>query len=358
MTYRNYNTYKEIMRQPQTWKNVIGKIVKNSDRLRQIFIKDYDKIIIFGCGSSYNLSQSAAFFTRYLFGDMESQAIPSSEILLNPDLYIKNNKRYMLVGFSRSGETTESVDVLKNLKDRKNLSFFTFTCRENSSFSKLCSNCFVCEGAVEKSIVMTESFSSMLLAFCLTMIALKGDDKLVNEMFEEFNSMTEYIEKNISFIESYIKSFIDNNSFDSYFTLGSGFNYGLAVEADLKMKEMSQVPSYSYHLYEFSHGPKSLLNEESLCVILALSSNLIKYEKILKEFYDLGPKMLVIGSNRINSLVGRERAEYILGDSDFKFDIVKSFINIPVFQMLAFFKTLQKKLNPDLPKNLVYTVKI
>jgi len=133
------------------------------------------------------------------------------------------------------------------------------------------------------------------------------------------------------------------------------FNYGLAVEADLKMKEMSQVPSYSYHLHEFNHGPKSLITKESLCLILTWSKNLFKNEEIIKEILNLGSKVLLVGRKDI-SIIDSKDINYLLSDSNFKFDIIKSFINIPVFQILAYIKTIRENLNPDKPKNLDYTM--
>ena len=118
---------------------------------------------------------------------------------------------------------------------------------------------------------------------------------------------------------------------------------------------MSQIPSYSYHLYEFNHGPKSLINKDSLCLILTLSKNLFKNEEIIKEVLSLGSKVIVIGSNTIDGIDNRN-IDYLLYGSEFKFDIVKSFINIPAFQILAYIKTIKEKLDPDKPRNLDYTM--
>jgi len=249
--------------------------------------------------------------------------------------------------FSRSGETTESINVVKMLKDRSNVTSFTFSCKENNTISKFSDYNFICRGIVEKSIAMTVSFSSMLIAYCLMLAKLL--DK--NEMLEEFKYLIHYLNENIHKLYTDIENYLNNNSFSSYFVLGSGFNYGLAVEADLKMKEMSQTPSYSYHLYEFNHGPKSLINKESLCLILALSKSLFKTEKIIKEILNLGSKVLLVGSKDI-SIVDNKNIDYLLSDSNFKFDIIKSFINIPIFQILAYIKTIRENLDPDKPKNL------
>lgn len=341
------------MTQVESWREVYSDIIDKKIGLDlNIFSGDYDEIIFFGCGSSYNLSQSASFFTRSLLNAKSCLAIPSSELLLNTDIYINEDKKYLIIGFSRSGETTETVNVLKKIKGRNNITSIAFSCKEGSSITNFSDGHFICRKAVEKSIVMTVSFSVMLFAYCLTLTKFI-DNK---EMLTEFKYLINYIGENISNLFGGIKNFLNKNNFSSYFVLGSEFNYGLAVEADLKMKEMSQVPSYSYHLYEFNHGPKSLITENSLCLILTLSKNLFNYEEMVKEFLSLGSKIIVIGNENIEGLNGN-KIEYFLGQ-DFKFDIIKSFINIPVFQILAYIKTIQKKLDPDKPKNLDYTMKI
>ncbi len=340
------------MTQVDSWRKVYRDIVGEKVILNlNIFSDNYDEIIFFGCGSSYNLSQSASFFTRSLLNGQSCFALPSSELLINTDIYINKDKKYLIIGFSRSGETTESINVVKLLKDRQNVTSFTFSCKEDNTISKFSDYHFICRESVEKSIVMTISFSTMLISYCLMLVKLL--DK--KEMLEEFKYLIDYLNENIFRLYTDIENYLSNNSFSSYFVLGSGFNYGLAVEADLKMKEMSQVPSYSYHLHEFNHGPKSLINKKSLCLVLTLNKNRFKNEEIIKEILNLGSKVLLVDRKEI-SIVDSKDINYVLSDSNFKFDIIKSFINIPVFQILAYIKTIRESLDPDRPKNLDYTV--
>lgn len=346
------HTYKEILSQVESWKEIYNDIVDKEIDL-SIFSHDYDEVIFFGCGSSYNLSQSASFFTRSLWDGKSCFSIPSSELLISTDTYISKNKKYLVIGFSRSGETSESVNVVKMLKEKNNVKSFTFSCKENSSISNFSDYHFICRGAIEKSIVMTVSFSAMLFGWCF--ILTKFLER--KDMLNEFKYLVNYLDENIYRLFDDIENYLEGNDFSSYFVLGSGFNYGLALEADLKMKEMSQTPSYSYHLYEFNHGPKSLVDENSLCLILTLNKYLFKIEDIIKEILSLSSRILVVGSKDVN-INEDKNIKYLFYDSNFKSDFIKSFINIPVFQILAYQKTIKNNLNPDKPKNLSYTMKI
>lgn len=348
---KQYFTYKEIVTQTDSWRKIYRDIVGEKVNLDlNIFSDYYDEVIFYGCGSSYNLSMSASFFTKTILNGKNCLALPSSELLINKDTYIKKNKKYLIIGFSRSGETTESNRVVSNLKGNNNITIFNISCRKDSTIINLSDNYFICRETDEKSIVMTKSFSSMLFAYCLMLTKSLGK----KDMLVEFKYLIDYLSENISGLFESIENFVSKNYFTSYFTLGSGFNYGLAVESDLKMKEMSQTPSYSYHLYEFNHGPKSLISNKSLCLILTLGKNLFKSGKIIKEILNLESKVLVICSKRINRIEDKN-INYILCDSDFKFDVIESFINIPVFHILAYVKTINENLDPDKPKNLDYT---
>lgn len=346
-------TYNEIKSQNRGLKKILNEIINNGSKINaDIFSKNYDQIIFFGCGSSYNIAMSASFFIRYL-SNINTLALPSSELIFNSDAYIKRNKQYLLIGFSRSGETTESIDVVNRLKGKTDIDFFVFTCRKKSTFTNIVDNYYICKEVKEKSVVMTKSFSSMLFACCVMFTKfIKGYD-----MIKEFNKLINYLDGRVPLLFKTLKEYVDKNDIKSFFALGSGFNYGLAVEADLKMKEMSQTPSYSYNIFEFNHGPKSLLDKDTLCLFLTINKNLGNLDFIIREILKLDSKVVIIGNANISEKLNKE-IKYFLTDEDFRSDLVRSFINIPFFQILAYMQTIKKGLNPDKPKDLSYTTKI
>lgn len=336
-------TINEIKSQITSWRAVYEDI--NNNKLVPID-QNCDKVILFGCGSSYNLAMSAAFFTN-LYSSLEAIAVPSYEIVINTDAYLKKDKKYLLVGFSRSGETTETINVIRKTKNNKNIKSLVFSCKEKNSLVNLSDLHFICRKAEEQSIVMTCSFSAMLLAY--TIMLLKNIKRF--DTINEFKLLFDYLENRINFICEYFENFTEKNDFNSFFALGNGFNYGLAVEADLKMKEMSQTPSYSYHVFEFNHGPKSLLDKNSLCLFLTQEQNIVKELKIIiEEILRSKAKILIIGQKWENVMS-------LMEDADFS-SLVRSFVNIPIFQILAYYQTIKKGLNPDKPRNLSYTTKI
>ena len=350
----NYYTFKEIGTQVESWRKIFAKL--NSEitiLVNKLFSKNYDEIILFGCGSSYNLAISSSFYTNTLT-KYRTSAVPSSELIFNTNTYINPNKEYLLVGFSRSGETTETINVLEKLKNENNINSLVFTCSENNSLKNIANNSFYCEGSEEKSIVMTKSFSSMLFAYSILIAKFIDDALLLNE----FNSLITYMDNKISLLFEDVKRYVNQYNYEKLFILGTGFNYGLAVESDLKTKEMTQIPSYSYYNAEFNHGPRALLDENSLILFLTLNelpNNIMNV--ILKSFLEAGTKIIMIGRNSLNKNLTKN-IKIFLNDENFKNKFVRSFINIPVFQMLAYYKTISLNLNPDKPRNLEYTTKL
>jgi glucosamine--fructose-6-phosphate aminotransferase (isomerizing) len=349
----NNHTYKEISHQIKSWKENLNEITGEKTKISaDLFSKDFDKIVFFGCGTSYNLAMASSFFTNTVSG-FDSIALPSSELLFNSETYIDNDKNYLLIGYSRSGETTESIEVLNKFKTQKKIKTFAFTCREKNSFIDISENHYICRDAEEKSVAMTRSFSTMLFSYCVMLTRyLNHKDRL-----KEFFSLCTYLESKMSLLFGDIKEYIDAFDFNSYFALGSGFNYPLAVEADLKMKEMSQIPDYSYHIFEFNHGPKALLTEDCLVLFLTISKKLRNVDIIVGEIIKNRSRIAIIGKG-MEGIKKSNSIKFFLDDASFKDELVESFINIPVFQILAYIKTIKKNLNPDKPKGLDYTTRL
>lgn len=349
----NNHTYKEIGGQVKSWKENFDVITGENTKIStDPFSRDFDKIVFFGCGTSYNLAMAASFFTNTVSG-FDSIALPSSELLFNSETYIDKGKKYLLIGYSRSGETTESIEVINKFKGQEKIRTFAFTCREKNSFVDVSDDHYVCRDAEEKSVAMTRSFSVMLFSYCVMLTRfLDNKDRL-----KEFSGLCTYLDNRMPLLFDMVKEYIDENDFNSYFALGSGFNYPLAVEADLKMKEMSRIPEYSYHIFEFNHGPKALLSEDCLVLFLTISKKLSNVGIIVDEIIKNRSRIAIVGKG-IKDLKKGGSIRYFLDDASFKDELVESFINIPVFQIFAYIKTIKQGLDPDKPKGLGYTTRL
>jgi glutamine---fructose-6-phosphate transaminase (isomerizing) len=160
-------------------------------------------------------------------------------------------------------------------------------------------------------------------------------------------------EKLIQEYETLASTLGKNEKFDHFVFLGSGYNYGLACEAMLKMKEMSLSVSEAFQFLEFRHGPKSLVSPRTLIIGL-INDEIRDYEiAVLHEMKTLGASVLVIdeSSDGIN-------ADYAIELHSGLNTLTRGPLLLPILQLLAYYRSISKGLNPDHPKNLEAVVKL
>jgi glucosamine--fructose-6-phosphate aminotransferase (isomerizing) len=139
----------------------------------------------------------------------------------------------------------------------------------------------------------------------------------------------------------------ENLDFDRFYFLGSGTRYGLACEVNLKMKEMTLTHSEPFHFLEFRHGPMSMVNEKTVVVGLVSESNFNHENAVLNEMRALGGKTVSIGESGVDIVFDSGIPESVCG-----------VLYLPVLQLMAFYRSLAKGLNPDSPNNLVAVIKL
>jgi glucosamine--fructose-6-phosphate aminotransferase (isomerizing) len=139
----------------------------------------------------------------------------------------------------------------------------------------------------------------------------------------------------------------ENLNFDRFYFLGSGIRYGLACEVNLKMKEMTITHSEPFHFLEFRHGPMSMVNENAVVIGMLSESNLSHEKAVLNEMQALGGKIVALAESN--------------ADISFKSqipEIVRGVLYLPVLQLMAYYRSLAKGLNPDRPNNLTAVIKL
>jgi glucosamine--fructose-6-phosphate aminotransferase (isomerizing) len=147
----------------------------------------------------------------------------------------------------------------------------------------------------------------------------------------------------------------EDRSLGKFFFLGSAYNFGVASEAMLKMKEMSLSNSEAFHMLEFRHGPKSMVDENSLVIGLLTESAAHQENPVLQEMAALGGKILTITERSTETLkmIG-DVVELRSGVSE----PLRSLLFLPVLQLIAFYRAISNGQDPDNPHNLDAVVHI
>jgi len=145
--------------------------------------------------------------------------------------------------------------------------------------------------------------------------------------------------------ELFAKELGENLNYDRFYFLGSGIRYGLACEVNLKMKEMTLTHSEPFHFLEFRHGPMSMVNGEAVVVGMLSDTNRTHEAKVLSEMEELGATVAGLGESNAG-------VEFKSGISE----SVRGVLYLPVLQLMAFYRSLAKGLDPDRPNNLTAVV--
>lgn len=339
VSLQEYATYREIKTQTEAWVQAM-EVTQNLSLPKA---QNYGQVIFTGCGSTYYLSLAAAALYQELTG-CAARAVPASELLLNPNTVLGRvaNSTYLLVAISRSGTTSETVKAVQNFKAEKRGEVVVIS-NYDEVLSRLADVNIVIDKGQEESVAQTRSFASMYVAATSFGARMAERDDLLDAM----NTLPEIGNRLLEKYETFAEKIGSNLDFDRFYFLGSGIRYGLACEANLKMKEMTLTHSEPFHFLEFRHGPMSMVNEQAVVVGLSSEANRIYEEKVLSEMRSLGGMVLSL----------RETGAEVEFNSGIP-ESVRGVLYLPVLQLMAFYRSVAKGLNPDKPKNLTAVVQL
>ena len=353
-------TLNEIYQQPMTWNKTCNQIKSIKSDLQRfidqvITQEDFD-IILTGAGTSEFVGNSLySYLNKKLNYKVKSYG--TTDLVATPENYLSQSKPTLLISFGRSGNSPESigaVDVAEEVCD--NLFHLFVTCNKNGALSKRASqqdNCFainLTDETHDQSFAMTSSFTNMYLA---TLLTFNLDN--LDQTIEDINAVIAAGENFLDNKYGLVKNIVDNYDFKRIVYLGSNALKGVAQESALKMLELTAgdvVTMYDTPL-GFRHGPKSIINDDTLTVVY-ISDN--KYSRLFE--IDLIKEMA--GQRKGNKIVAvtngideeiNELVDYTISYTlNRELDNVELGLDYITFaQTLAALKSLSMDITPDNP---------
>jgi glucosamine--fructose-6-phosphate aminotransferase (isomerizing) len=181
--------------------------------------------------------------------------------------------------------------------------------------------------------------------------AILGKNK---RMIDETSEYISSFPINSRKIESQLSHFVDiNPSYKSICVLATGKQYGVAIEGAYINIEMAQFPSHYYSTLEFRHGPIVMIDEKCLTFILCRSKPDHFELSLIEEIKKMGGKTIIISSED-----SAPPADLTFAYGSNALPEIIALFGVFILQGLAYFKSVQKGLNPDKPKELVQWIKI
>ncbi|MFQ9614449.1 MAG: SIS domain-containing protein, partial [Clostridium butyricum] len=320
--------------------------------------KNVDKntrIVLTGAGTSDYVGDTVALELNKKL-EAKVEAIATTDIVSNPNEYIEKNVKTILVSYARSGNSPESIgayDLFENNVD--DITQIVITCNKDGDLAKRCVNneknmlVLMPEKSNDKSFAMTSSFSCMTLA---TLLIFDIENIEKNKEFVEIvSSQAEEILDNRW---SEIKQLVDYES-ERVVYLGSGTLKGLCQEMALKNLELTsgQVTTICESVLGFRHGPKSIINDKTLVIIMATNEEYTKLYDIdlIKEIHnDLGNHKLAVITYENDEIMKENCSNYICVNGKTIPNIYKIFNYMIFGQMFGYLSSLKLNISPDNPR--------
>ncbi|HUM06541.1 MAG TPA: SIS domain-containing protein [Terriglobales bacterium] len=339
------HTLSEILSQPQTWRQCLARLASSSELLSAARMsRPGAEWTFIGCGTSYYLAISAA--AAFIALGLPARAIPASEVLLYPSLALIPGRDFIPVVISRSGRTSEAVRAARQLEEQHDVRTIAITCADGQPLEAECSLTLKLLGADEQSMVMTRSFTTMLLSLqylAATILGNAGFQRFLTELPMQAAALFESVPQRLH-------EFVGARTFDDCVFLAQGPLFGIASECMLKVTEASCTYAQVFHSLEFRHGPKSIVSPDTLLTFLLSESSYEAEVELLEEMKNLGAATMVI-ANRLDDRA-RALADFAVELNLAVPELVRPAVFTPWGQLYGVYTGLKKGLNPDAPKNL------
>lgn len=357
-------TASEIYQQPEVWGELVSTLLENED-FTQSFIQsiykkhDYVRVVFTGAGTSAFAGDTIAPIIRknnQHNKNLHFESIPTTDIVSNPNEYLINNIPTIMVSFARSGNSPESVAAISLGKELiKDFYQIVITCNQygklakNTEGDKNSITILTPEQANDQAVAMTSSFTSMLLAAYTIFTNKKINANNMKVVIESAKQLVETVANHIDEILEF--------NFKRIIYLGSGSLGQLSHEAALKMLELSsgQVVAINESSLGFRHGPKAILNDQSLVVIFVSQDPLArKYDlDILREIaLDKSELKIIALIDQIDETV-EQLADWTIpvsmGNAGMSSDFELTLLYSIFAQTFAMKKSIQLAITPDNP---------
>ena len=347
---RGSHSLAEILSQPEVWR-ACSESLAHDQSVHKILTKSTGcaEWLFVGCGTSYYLAEAVAASWKVLTGKT-AHALPASELLLFPQLAQLHVNKLQAVVISRSGQTSEAVRAAELLTRQFHLDTLGVTCAQDSELRKICAQTIALPQADERSVVMTRSFSTMLLA----LLHLASSDDRPGGYSSIVDRLAVALASRIRLFSERLESFVGRHTFADYIFLGQGPFYPIAREAALKITEMSYSYAQAYHTLEFRHGPKSIAAPETSINFFLSESGRQAESEVLAEMKELGATILAV-CNRASDLV-RDNCDLVF---EIEAEVPELALAAPFIvpaQLLGLHTGIVKGFNPDEPRNLTRVV--
>jgi glutamine---fructose-6-phosphate transaminase (isomerizing) len=354
---------KEIFEQPRAIEDAVrGRIVINDGvarmgGLREVEdqLRGIERIIIISCGTSY----CAGLIGEYMFE--EYAGIPTEVEYASEFRYRKPliNKRTAVIAISQSGETADTLAAIREAKNKGGLTLGIVNAVGSTIARETDAGVYNHAGP-EIGVASTKAFTSQLAILALLTVYLGRQRDMSMTMGKRILKELCIIPKKMNVIFKYekeiqkiAKKYAKNQSM---FYLGRKYNFPIALEGALKIKEISYIHAEGYAAGEMKHGPIALIDESFPSIILVPKDSV--YEKTLSAIEEIkarGGKVIAITTK------GAKEVEKFADEVIYipkTLEMLTPLLTVVPLQLLAYYAGVAKGFDVDRPRNLAKSVTV
>lgn len=355
---------KEIHEQPETIHDCLrGRLLPDAGQIVMSGVENHldalmhaKRILIVACGTSWHAGLVAEYIIEELCRIPVEVEYASEFRYRNPIIHPGD----VIIAISQSGETADTLVALENAKE-KGAFIFGVVNAVGSSIARLSHAGAYTHAGPEIGVASTKAFTGQLAV--LMMIAMKVGfakgtitQERYHNLMHELNAVPEKVKEilaDTSKIEAIANKY--KNASDFLF-LGRGYNFPVALEGALKLKEISYIHAEGYPAAEMKHGPIALVDEKLPVVFVATKDTY--YEKIVSNIQEIkARKGQVIAVVSQNDAIIPDMANdvMVVPEAD---ELIAPLLSVIPLQLLSYYVGVAKGLDVDKPRNLAKSVTV
>lgn len=315
------------------------------------------RMIIIGCGTSWH----AGLVGEYLIEDLARIPVEveyASEFRYRNPVITEND---VVIAISQSGETADTLAAIKLAKS-KGATILGICNVVGSSIARETDAGSYTHAGPEIGVASTKAFTAQVTILTLMGLMLGHERGTIskskyNQYIHELNRIPEKVYKTIKQTEKEVLNIAARfKNSTNFLYLGRGYNYPVALEGALKLKEISYIHAEGYPAAEMKHGPIALIDEEMPVVVIA--TNRGTYDKVVSNIQEVrARKGKIISVVTEGDVTVREMSDYIIEIPETEEFLVPILATIPL-QLLAYHIAVMRGCNVDQPRNLAKSVTV
>lgn len=355
---------KEIYEQPKSIGDTLrGRLLPEQGLIQMDGIYQFqeklvnaNRIIILGCGTSWH----AGLVAEYMFEDLARIPV---EVEYASEFRYRNpiiTEKDVVIAISQSGETADTLAAIKLAKERGATIFGVCNVVGSSIARETHAGAYTHAGP-EIGVASTKAFTSQVAVLALIAIKIAHKKGLLKESY--YHRLLSELHEIPNKIERMLKSdaqskFIAETFKDApnFLYLGRGYNFPVALEGALKLKEISYIHAEGYPAAEMKHGPIALIDENMPVVVIAPKSG--QYEKIVSNIQEVKAregKVIAIVSEGDSEIA--QMADYVIEVED-TMEVFSPLLTTIPLQLLSYHIAVMRGCNVDQPRNLAKSVTV